>query len=295
MADKEHIDSFLKENLGNWEVDAPPDAWLAISKGISASAPAASTAAGTAATKSLLLPFAKITAALLGIGITSFALVTYFSDSTPIEKENNQPLKTEEVLIPETESRSEAKSTAEPTVPARTFVKKSSSPTKTGLGSLNSINSETDLGKSAKPENGGAAGLHDEIPSKKQEPILNASKKQVEKEPEDTKEVEGSENQSGGQFDEPMPIIHTAFSPDGDGVNDELVLEMPPLSFFRIRIFSLKGQLVFETDKPNQFWKGQIGQSGIPAETGNYRFILDYQVKGFEKVRSQTGLIFLAR
>jgi methionine-rich copper-binding protein CopC len=91
------------------------------------------------------------------------------------------------------------------------------------------------------------------------------------------------------------PVVNNAISPDGDGLNDELVIEMPAVDFYHLRIFTKKGVLVFETENVNVKWKGMILGSGQLAENGDYRYIIEYQLKGKENVKAIGGFIFLNR
>jgi hypothetical protein len=91
------------------------------------------------------------------------------------------------------------------------------------------------------------------------------------------------------------PVVNNAISPDGDGLNDELVIEMPAVDFYHLRIFTKKGVLVFETENVNVKWKGLVLGSGQYADNGEYRYILEYQIKGKENVKVIGGYIFLSR
>lgn len=91
------------------------------------------------------------------------------------------------------------------------------------------------------------------------------------------------------------PVVNNAFSPDGDGLNDELVIEMPAVDYYHLRIFTKKGVLVFETENVNVRWKGLILGSGQIADNGDYRYIIEYQPKGKDNVKVIGGFILLSR
>ncbi len=91
------------------------------------------------------------------------------------------------------------------------------------------------------------------------------------------------------------PVVNNAISPNGDGLNDELVIEMPAVDFYHLRIFTKKGVLVFETENVNVRWKGLVLGSGQFAENGDYRYVLEYQLKGKENVKVIGGFILLSR
>lgn len=69
-------------------------------------------------------------------------------------------------------------------------------------------------------------------------------------------------------------FIPNAFSPNGDGINEEFVLsgdQCNPNDYFRI--FNRWGEIVFETQHPfSEFWDGM--QNGKPAKEDVYTYIL---------------------
>ncbi len=93
---------------------------------------------------------------------------------------------------------------------------------------------------------------------------------------------------------EPL-TIPTAFTPNADGINDEFEIVMGQTQFYRIRIYNLKGQLIFESDKQNQHWKGTNQENGQIVETGAYRYVLEYQIKEQAKPSMAVGYIYLNR
>ncbi len=68
-----------------------------------------------------------------------------------------------------------------------------------------------------------------------------------------------------------MPIqvaIPTAFSPNGDGLNDTFKPLIRYVLAYQLQIFNQWGQVIFETNDPNQAWDGNI--AGGTASTGVY-------------------------
>ena len=60
--------------------------------------------------------------------------------------------------------------------------------------------------------------------------------------------------------------IPTAFSPDGDGVNDKLYVYGNGLEEIHLMVFNRWGELVFETTDQNQGWDGNLrGKALNPA------------------------------
>ncbi|MBN9384943.1 MAG: gliding motility-associated C-terminal domain-containing protein [Chitinophagaceae bacterium] len=84
----------------------------------------------------------------------------------------------------------------------------------------------------------------------------------------------------------------SAFSPNGDGVND--VFRIPPgitLQLKEFSIFNRWGGRVFSSRDINKGWDGKI--DGRPAQTGTYAFIITgTDIKGSVMV---TGTVVLVR
>jgi len=62
--------------------------------------------------------------------------------------------------------------------------------------------------------------------------------------------------------------IPTAFSPDGDGINDKLKIVANNVDEIEFRIYNRWGNLVFETDDINKEWDGTYKKQ--PVEIGAY-------------------------
>lgn len=84
--------------------------------------------------------------------------------------------------------------------------------------------------------------------------------------------------------------IPSAFSPNGDGINDEFSVGNYNLSSFNIQIFNRWGQLVFESSDPNFSWDGSSLNGGSVPE-GVYVYVmkaLDFENKEIEESRTVT-------
>lgn len=67
--------------------------------------------------------------------------------------------------------------------------------------------------------------------------------------------------------------IPTAFSPNGDGLNDEFrIYLVNDLTIRAFRVYNRWGQIVFETLDPYEGWDGTV--NGIPQPIGSYAYIL---------------------
>jgi gliding motility-associated-like protein len=86
--------------------------------------------------------------------------------------------------------------------------------------------------------------------------------------------------------------IPNVFTPNGDGLNDYFVIELPPCEEYFIKILNRKGQIVFETDKQTENWNGRVKNSGENCEPGVYVYVLKYNIIG-RSVVTKNGKINL--
>ena len=94
----------------------------------------------------------------------------------------------------------------------------------------------------------------------------------------------------------PPPTIYlpTAFSPNGDGTNDEFVATGKGIVDFEMTISDRWGNTVFESKDINEGWKGvQIDQS-TPSLVGNYVYKVKAKDK-YDKIIEKTGMISLIK
>jgi gliding motility-associated-like protein len=86
----------------------------------------------------------------------------------------------------------------------------------------------------------------------------------------------------------------TAFSPNGDGINDELRLFEDNSCFksYRLVIFSRTGQKLYETIDVNRGWKGTFNNKPLPIDV--YYYILNFETTTGLK-NTQSGYITLLR
>ena len=70
--------------------------------------------------------------------------------------------------------------------------------------------------------------------------------------------------------------IPSAFTPDGDGVNDAFGAKGKNIISLKMKIYNRWGELVYETDQLNDTWDGTY--KGKPLPDGTYYFIITYQL-----------------
>ncbi len=91
------------------------------------------------------------------------------------------------------------------------------------------------------------------------------------------------------------PEFGNFFSPNGDGSNDVWEIRIDPTVFYHLKVVNTKGQLVFETEKPGDFWNGVEFKTGVECENGTYSYIFDYQFDKNGVILSKKGFINLMR
>jgi gliding motility-associated-like protein len=90
-----------------------------------------------------------------------------------------------------------------------------------------------------------------------------------------------------------LVVFPTAFTPNGDNVNDTLtILYTPDLEKFQMRIYDRWGQLVFETSDVTRCWTGTFKNTAQP--TGVYIWFAEYNFKN-KATQAQTGNVTLLR
>jgi gliding motility-associated-like protein len=90
--------------------------------------------------------------------------------------------------------------------------------------------------------------------------------------------------------------VPDVFTPNGDGVNDQLSVFLENAVSFTLSVFNRWGKPVFSSDALTQRWDGNM--AGSPCETGHYTWIIRYKVPSSENaVREyvQEGRVLLLR
>jgi gliding motility-associated-like protein len=86
--------------------------------------------------------------------------------------------------------------------------------------------------------------------------------------------------------------VPTAFTPNGDGLNDLLkVLNPGGFIDFRFTVFNRLGQVVFATKDPQQGWDGTFKSK---PSNGSYAWICNYRFAGDER-QTISGLVTIIR
>ncbi len=90
--------------------------------------------------------------------------------------------------------------------------------------------------------------------------------------------------------------IPNAFSPNGDGLNDEFEPKGNSISSFHILIYNKRGTKVFESFSISDLWDGEM--NGKQCPTGSYVYIIDFKAKdelGISADFRKSGTLILVR
>jgi gliding motility-associated-like protein len=73
-------------------------------------------------------------------------------------------------------------------------------------------------------------------------------------------------------------LVPTAFSPNGDGINDvfRLIISNPAVVQVELMVYNRYGQQVFRSANVKRGWDGTFG--GIPADIGTYFWKISYSI-----------------
>ncbi|WP_420318635.1 gliding motility-associated C-terminal domain-containing protein [Ekhidna sp.] len=86
--------------------------------------------------------------------------------------------------------------------------------------------------------------------------------------------------------------VPTAFTPNGDGLNDTLELFGLPTEIATTKIYSRWGQLIYSSDQASPGWDGTIG--GSAANEGTYLYEITFETSSGE-IRTQKGTFALIK
>ena len=88
-------------------------------------------------------------------------------------------------------------------------------------------------------------------------------------------------------------LVPTAFSPNGDGLNDVFLADGMNVQAFHIKIYNRWGELLFESNHIDTGWDGL--HDNLPAEIGVYTYEIIYNTQKYPEPRNRTGQVTLIR
>jgi gliding motility-associated-like protein len=285
---KQHIDELLKEQMQHFSPNAP-DVWSGVSKGLGQAAKA-SMAAKTSMSVTAKWAAGIVTIAI--VGTTSYFILDPSIDikQNPIEEApiaNDAPIIHEPVLedappvqqiLPNAQIQNKQNNTQElfdKQKPQNVLTDTAKKEAKQG-----SYYEQPQANKEQKSQISAPATSLDKVQSlpkpnyvtpipNKENVLQNLNKQQTDETITDEVKVN----------------IYNIFTPNGDGINDEFVIEIDDVASYYIKILNLRGDVVFETDIYGQHWNGNIKNTSTPCEAGLYAYVLKFKtIEGIEKV-----------
>ena len=95
---------------------------------------------------------------------------------------------------------------------------------------------------------------------------------------------------------DPVVFIPNAFTPDGDGLNNEFTAVFPEnmkLASYEMYIYDRWGELVFYSQNPKQGWDASL--AGFDAPDGVYSYLVKYKEQGYVNKFQVTGSVVVIR
>jgi len=89
-----------------------------------------------------------------------------------------------------------------------------------------------------------------------------------------------------------LPVLPTAFSPNGDGENDYFIIRGGPFTAVDFKVYSNWGELIFQTNEQYPGWDGTY--KGQPAPLGVYTWTFEVEITG-GRFYKQSGDVTLIR
>lgn len=109
-----------------------------------------------------------------------------------------------------------------------------------------------------------------------------------------TNQIGCSDTTSAVIFSEPLVYIPSAFTPNGDGINDAFFVKGGSIREFEFRVFDRWGNVVFESRDPEAPWLGDFQGGDYYISSGIYNYTL--KVKGFKnEALEKVGTIQIVR
>jgi len=80
-------------------------------------------------------------------------------------------------------------------------------------------------------------------------------------------------------------FMPTGFSPNGDGINDELLVRGRGVDYINLKIYDRIGEKVFETTDLDKGWDGRL--LGVPMNNNVFVYMLEVTFCNGETVKEQ--------
>jgi gliding motility-associated-like protein len=295
----EQFDEIFKQQLGNASTPVPPGLWEGISSSVGSGAGAASVAVKTAL-------WMKAIVAVSVIGVVSAVTYGVLSQkepeavTVPVPPVETQKTETEKVdnnpVISGTQTMPAQPEVKETQPVSRPVARKGSQKHKKESTEWNNV-SQWELQGKNRPKiqfyeikdevsNTYLSKMNDNVV-----PGFDSAKMIKKAEEEKTTEIPYvPEQQAIAHFvDSSFIYIPNVVTPNGDGVNDEYLIDIKGEEFVQIIIYNSRSVKVFETKNKNTAWDCKMPNGEIAPE-GNYVVKVIYKFKNKSKKTSITPL-----
>lgn len=88
--------------------------------------------------------------------------------------------------------------------------------------------------------------------------------------------------------------IPNVFTPDGDGFNDQFIVDIKGWSKYEIKIYNRFSEKVYEHTDPMAPWNGKMNGNGADLPAGVYYVVITYQLRG-DPEQTYNGTVTLIR
>lgn len=91
--------------------------------------------------------------------------------------------------------------------------------------------------------------------------------------------------------------VPNSFTPDGDGINElwGMSVNIDVITTFDMKVFDRWGQVVFESEKPREWWTGAAHNNGEVLKSDVYVYRVAYEIRGSETKKELFGHVTLIK
>ena len=297
MKEVNKIDDLLKSSFENFEATPPSDAWSSIQQSIPKSSlvQTASAVKSASVISKIILAVASSVAVLGG----SYFVYHYFNNTTETAQQKSVHQNTAPLVLEQKEnqtvlSKEQKAIDVESKIPAQNIVKEKSNKQLDDETSSQVIKQE-EL-KTAPSSSIITTNINEpkssviQAQQTPQKPVLPKPKH-----PSNPENKSISNGMSTNDHNDVKPEIGNSFSPDGDGVNDLFKIKIDGETYYDLKVFDRKNNLVFQSDSKEKEWNGTKMNSGDLCEEGDYFYEFNYRLKNSERVYTNRGSIKIIR
>jgi gliding motility-associated-like protein len=88
-------------------------------------------------------------------------------------------------------------------------------------------------------------------------------------------------------------LVPSAFTPNGDGLNDTLFINGGGLKTYDFRVYDRWGKCVFQATEITEGWNGRLNNTGDPCQSGIYSYTLIAKGQDFKRYNSKGTITLL--